>query len=177
MGIRTWAFLVKDSVHVDEVFDLIKCHNKLVNSKEGEGFVGEEIFLFCMIKHEDEWYMEVMSFGGGDISSKWISMCMFNIPKIYYPFDKPSWWRDKSSFEYIWRQDSKTEFVSPFGICPTQICDECQVRYPRGTLVNDMCNRCITGIDSEEEKEEDDKEQKGKEEDDKELDDKEKSFS
>lgn len=103
MGIRTWAFLVNKQEHVDDILKLIQKHNIKVNTDDEDYEVGETIYINCVLRKvgTDDYYMEFISYGGGDISDTWIVNNKGNIPQIYSPFNKPKDWMDEAVFIHV----------------------------------------------------------------------------
>ena len=147
MGVRTWGFLIKSSEHVDDVLYLVKKHNSLCAD---EKIMAEPLEISSIVKDLDagNLYIECMNGGGGDNTSQWIETGSWCIPKIYYPFAKPTWWNNDSKVEYVWKltntDGNKNEFVSPFDLntCQTSRCLDCEARHPRKHMLNGICSFC-----------------------------------
>lgn len=82
MGRSHWVFEKGDNDFSD-VYALVTAHNAADN-------VGETLHIDHTLLAEGRYFMIVLNFGGGELTSDYIEANYTG--KVWYPWVKPAWW-------------------------------------------------------------------------------------
>ncbi|AYV85560.1 MAG: hypothetical protein Satyrvirus23_3 [Satyrvirus sp.] len=104
MGRSEWGFLVKSKDDIIKIIELLRKHNNLENCD----LRGEDLHFYSAIQFNGEYYLCVGNLGRRQPTSDFIESNYDG--KVYYPFEKPSWWNDTEKYTYVWNYDPKISF-------------------------------------------------------------------
>jgi hypothetical protein len=99
MGKSEWGFLIKNKEDLKHVIDFVSLHNNWKNDDE----IGEELYFICVFVYDMNTYCCVGSEGGRHNTSLFIEKHYKGKNKVFYPFDKPSWWFLEEEQKSLWR--------------------------------------------------------------------------
>lgn len=123
MGRSEWGFLIKNEDDLKRVAEVINKHNTHENHDE----VGEELFVFSIIKHKSKIYLCAGNGGGRCSTSLFLQNNYEGL--IYYPFNQPKWWFETTDDDYVWHT---TDIETPFN--PETVSPDIFVKRRKKTL-------------------------------------------